>query len=363
VRARFRATALAVGITAVAIAAPAGAQFLGPRVSAVRDGIVLVSFAGRPGLCGAENGMIRFGERMYSFNGSIGRFSGYGPGCFAGPVQVTIGRAAGETVSIRTRVGRRGAAAADETDLGVVSAPEAAAYFFSQSRLNLGQRNAEQALIAAVIADSTHVTAPLTQVIRDRNARAEARGLAAMLLGDADEPESRPALRSVIADADLPRDVRGSAIVGLGERDIPLADAEFLENQYPSLNESLRSDVFLALSHADDPRIYRWVSTRAFDVNESMETRKQALFWSGQGAMPTPELVALYDKLADRELREHFTFVLTQRKDDRATDKLIDIVKTDRDKSVRNQALFWLGQSKDPKAKAFLRDLILKGQP
>src|ERR1043166_8518548 len=154
-----------------------GRRDRGAGVTRVRGGIVLVSFAGRPGLCGAENGMIRFGERMYSFNGSIGRFSGHGPGCFAGPVQGTIGRAAGETVSIRTRVGRRGAAAADETDLGVVSAPEAAAYFFSQSRLNLGQRNAEQALIAAFIAASPHVTAPLTRVIREKNPGAEARGL------------------------------------------------------------------------------------------------------------------------------------------------------------------------------------------
>ena len=356
-----RAATLIVGV--VALAATAGAQSLASLVNAVRDGMVYVSFAGRPGICGDDSGLIRFGNRMYSFNGSIGHYSGYTPPCFGGPIHVAIGRSSGETVSIRTRVGRRTAAAAGETDLGSVSARDAAAYFFSQARLSLGQRNTQQALIAAAIADSASLTAPLTQVIRDGSARLEVRGFAAMLLANADEPESGPAIRSVIADADLPRDVRGSAIVGLGDGDITLADAEFLEKQYPSLNESLRSDVFLALSHSDDPRIYRWLSTKALDANESMETRKQALFWSGQGAMPTPELVGLYDRLTERELREHFTFVLTQRKDDRATDKLIDIVKTDRDTNVRKQALFWLGQSKDPKAKAFLRDLILKDKP
>jgi HEAT repeat protein len=345
-------------LATVALAHEVDPQSLDARVGAVRDGSVVMSFAGRPGLCGDGGDMIWFGDRMYGF-GQVGHFRGETPLCNAGPVQVTIGRVGGETISIRTRVGRV-SPSSDATNLGAVPARDAAAFFFAQSRAILGHRNAEQALIAAVVADSVSVTAPLLQVVRDGNARLDLRQFAAMLLSDADEPDSHTALRGVISDPELPGDVRGSAIIALGQRDIALADAEFLERQYTTLGPNLRDNVFLALSRSDDPRIYRWLAGRALDANETTETRKQALFWLGQGAMPSHDLVELYDQLGPRELREHFTFVLSQRKDDQAVDKLIDIVNHERDKGVRSQALFWLGQSKEPRAHAFLRDLILR---
>jgi HEAT repeat protein len=357
--AQRRAVVVATLATA-ALAHEVDAQSLAARVDAVRDGSVDMSFAGRPGLCGDGSDMIWFGDRRYSF-GQFGHFRGDTPPCNGGPVQVTIGRAGGETISIRTRVGRV-SPSSDAANFGTVSARDAAAFFFAQSRAILGRRNAEQALIAAVVADSVAVTAPLLQVVRDGNVRLDLRQFAAMLLGDADEPDSHTALRGVISDADLPGDVRGSAIVALGQRDLALADAEFLERQYTTLGPKLRDNVFLALSRSDDPRVYRWLAGKALDANETTDTRKQALFWLGQGAMPTPDLVALYDQLTARELRDHFTFVLSQRKDERAVDKLIDIVNHEPDKGVRSQALFWLGQSKEPRAHAFLRDLILKGE-
>jgi hypothetical protein len=351
---------VAVSVAALAAAvSPIGAQTLASRVDAVRDGIVIVSYAGRPEICGDGSSMIQFGNQTYSFGDRFGHGTGITPRCEAGPVQVSIGRAGGETVSIRTRVGGRLTPSAGETSLAV-PAREGAAYFFARSHELIGRRNTEQALIAAVVADSVSVTAPLVGVIRDANARLDLRQFAAMLLGDVDEPDSRPALRAVISDADLPRDLRGSAIIGF-QRDMALADAGFLERLYPSLESTLRDNVLLALSRSDDPRVYHWLTAKALDANESIAMRKQALFWAGQGAMPSYDLVALYERLDSPELREHFTFVLSQRRDERAVDKLIDVVNHERDVTVRKQALFWLGQSKDPKAQAYLRDLILRG--
>jgi hypothetical protein len=39
---------------------------------------------------------------------------------------------------------------------------------------------------------------------------------------------------------------------------------------------------------------------------------------------------------------------------------LIDVAQHDPDKTVRHQALFWIGQSKDPRALAFIRDLVTR---
>jgi hypothetical protein len=91
-----------------------------------------------------------------------------------------------------------------------------------------------------------------------------------------------------------------------------------------------------------------------------MDLRKNALFWAGQVDVPIAQLTGIDSELRDRDLRRHYTFVLSQRSERAATDKLIDIVQHDDDREVKRQALFWLGQSRDPKAREFLRDLILK---
>ena len=53
-------------------------------------------------------------------------------------------------------------------------------------------------------------------------------------------------------------------------------------------------------------------------------------------------------------------FVLSQRREPAAVDKLMDIAKTDTNIERRKQALFWLGQKNDPRVKQFIRDLIIK---
>ena len=53
--------------------------------------------------------------------------------------------------------------------------------------------------------------------------------------------------------------------------------------------------------------------------------------------------------------------MLSQRHDEApALDKLIEIARGDSDVEIRKRAMFWLGQSRDPKAIQFLHDLILR---
>lgn len=119
-------------------------------------------------------------------------------------------------------------------------------------------------------------------------------------------------------------------------------------------DEAMSGAVFADASDIS-PELSRLVRDR--DVR--VETRKQALFWFGQGDAPTKDLVRLYDTLEARSLREHFTFVVSQRRDDEAIDKLIEIARADRDPQIRKQAMFWLGQTKDPRAVKFFHDVLL----
>lgn len=52
-------------------------------------------------------------------------------------------------------------------------------------------------------------------------------------------------------------------------------------------------------------------------------------------------------------------FVLSQRaRDPQAVDVLMKIAKEEKDPEIRKQAIFWLGQSRDPRASKFLLELI-----
>jgi hypothetical protein len=53
-------------------------------------------------------------------------------------------------------------------------------------------------------------------------------------------------------------------------------------------------------------------------------------------------------------------FVLSQRRDREALDKLMSIARNDPDREMRRKAMFWLGQSKDPRVNAFLADIITR---
>ena len=96
------------------------------------------------------------------------------------------------------------------------------------------------------------------------------------------------------------------------------------------------------------------------DEAAAASARKQALFWLGQSDATTHDIVALYDRLGTTELRRQFTFVLSQRQDDVAIDKLMDMAQHDRDRDVRRQAMFWLAQEKDPRVLEFFRNVLTR---
>jgi HEAT repeat protein len=70
------------------------------------------------------------------------------------------------------------------------------------------------------------------------------------------------------------------------------------------------------------------------------------------------EVGALYDRVSEKEMKEQIIFVLSQNKAEAAIDKLMDIARRDTDRDMRSKAIFWLGQSRDPRVLKFLEELI-----
>ena len=60
----------------------------------------------------------------------------------------------------------------------------------------------------------------------------------------------------------------------------------------------------------------------------------------------------------DRAVRESAVFALSQRPKDEGVPALIHVAQTNRDPSVRKKALFWLGQSNDPRALSLFETIL-----
>lgn len=91
------------------------------------------------------------------------------------------------------------------------------------------------------------------------------------------------------------------------------------------------------------------------------KVRKSAIFWLSQaaGEKATEGLDSIVnDARGDREVRESAVFALSQRPDGEGVPALIRLAKQDRDPEIRKKAMFWLGQSKDPRAVALFEEIL-----
>jgi hypothetical protein len=91
------------------------------------------------------------------------------------------------------------------------------------------------------------------------------------------------------------------------------------------------------------------------------DTRKSAVFWLGQAAgdAATKDLAELAeDERGDQEVRESAVFALSQLRDDQGVPALIRIARSNKDPEIRRKALFWLGQSDDPRALDLFEELL-----
>jgi HEAT repeat protein len=178
-------------------------------------------------------------------------------------------------------------------------------------------------------------------------------------LSQQNEPRAQQILRDFAVRENEDSDLREKAIFWLGQRR-STENTEFLRNLYSRLtNQDLREKVLFSLSQQRGVGNEQWLMNIALNPKEDIELRKKALFWAGQSGVAIPELSKLYDRMGDSEMKEQIIFVLSQRQSDRtAMDKLFEIAKNEKDPELRKKAIFWLGQSRDPRVQQFLMDLI-----
>lgn len=166
-------------------------------------------------------------------------------------------------------------------------------------------------------------------------------------------------LRDYAERADGDPEVRANAIFWIGQSD-RAGGPRYLRELYPRLSDpELKERVIFGVSQSRDAENQRWLLERARDRSEPLEIRKNALFWAGQsGAVDGASLRDLYASFEDREMKEQIIFVASQRNREAAVDFLMEVARTEQDTELQRKAVFWLGQSKDPRVAEFLLELI-----
>lgn len=121
-------------------------------------------------------------------------------------------------------------------------------------------------------------------------------------------------------------------------------------------DEAMRRHACFVVAESGLPERFAWL-TEAAKADPARTVRHEAWFWFGQSQPKNAEQVlrAALLESKDSGTSDHLVFVLSQLPAPRGTDALIDLLG---DQAVgtetRKRALFWLGQSEDPRAMAAL---------
>ena len=192
----------------------------------------------------------------------------------------------------------------------------------------------------------------------------ELRTKAIHALHETNMPRAAAAIRRLAESDQTPDPVREQAIFWLGQRRSQ-ENADFLKGLFTKLGrggaaDDWRNKIMFSVSQMRCCNNAAWLLGLAVDNSLSAELRGHALWTAGQAGVAGAELVAMYDRVSDTEVKEKLIWVLSESRDRAATDKLIDIARTDKDHEMRKKALFWLGQKNDPRVRQILTEILTK---
>jgi HEAT repeat protein len=260
-------------------AGPAQGQSLERRIESAPAGNVQFQFAARSGVCGDGRTYLRAeGDMWYgSFNDMVRSMP-----CEAGPVRVLIVRDGRDLLRIQTFAGPV-AVEPNTTNLGAVSAPDAAAYLLGVASRVEG-RPGRDAIMPAMLADSAVVTRDLLALARDPQRAREVRRSAISWLvrrrterGGLSIEELARTLTEIARDESEARTVRDQALGSLARLESSQGlDALVSMAQQPSESWLARRAIEV-MANSGDPRARAHLRTAAERPELSEEARAAAI--------------------------------------------------------------------------------------
>lgn len=174
-------------------------------------------------------------------------------------------------------------------------------------------------------------------------------------------PDADAALESLV-QPDRPESLRRNTVFWLGSsrgrRGYEILN-RVMEHD-PSTE--VRSQTVFALSINSEPQALQ-AMIRAAKSDGSSHVRGQALFWLAQKAQQKAAVEAITDAVEndpETEVKKKAVFAVSQMPPEQGTPLLIRLAQTNKNREVRKQAMFWLGQSRDPRALQFFEQVLAR---
>jgi hypothetical protein len=138
--------------------------------------------------------------------------------------------------------------------------------------------------------------------------------------------------------------------------------ADLLLSLAPQVADDHGGELLTAATLADSAVVWPELLRLARDTSVGEETRRQAVFWlsqaAGEAATRGLDSIVADGGEEDLEIRKHAVFALSQRPAVEGVPALIRIARTNGHPELRKTALFWLGQSDDPRALSLFEELL-----
>jgi hypothetical protein len=123
-------------------------------------------------------------------------------------------------------------------------------------------------------------------------------------------------------------------------------------------NARVAASAILPLVLVDEPDPWPVLLRVARDNTRSMNVRRDALMWLGKGAVAHLGIGQTRDDTPDDEMRSQAVFALSQRPKSESVPTLMDLARTAKYPVAKRQAIFWLGQTGDPRAADVFAELL-----
>jgi len=173
------------------------------------------------------------------------------------------------------------------------------------------------------------------------------------------DPRARQYLRDVVRRAEQPDEVLAAAVRGVGGDYATGDDIKLIRDAYVKLSGERSRDAALnAIANFGGADNVRWLLGLARDADQTMQTRRRAVRHAYRAGASVADVIKIYDESTDPQLKEEVLSVLVESGEKQATDKLMQIARSDENLSIRRRAVSVLSRSSDERVKKFLSDLV-----
>ncbi|MEP7001373.1 MAG: HEAT repeat domain-containing protein [bacterium] len=200
---------------------------------------------------------------------------------------------------------------------------------------------------------------------------AELRDVALRSLSQQSSPAARASVHRAIELTTLPLEVRVRAINALGCcRRSPDETAYLIAFHAKADHPDLRDAAVRGIANQRTTEATNWLLGIARDKARDIEVRRQALSAIGQtvranegssAGMDLKTLISLYDDFAGQvEMQDRMLDVISQHSETVATDKLLQVGRSEINVELRRKAVQRVGQRRDPRVREFLMEILGK---